>query len=400
MSDDLADLPLKSLELPSKTVAKLKPLALETVAELYAVPLTRLVEMGLADRELAELAEAAPDFGVTWHSKEEVLAAAARASSATPSADASAPKKAQRKSKPARPGEKPTSRRRGSRAPLAPSPELVEALRPFCRILTLRAESIDGKERWYAVALVDLSRFPAARAAELEAHLLGLARRFADALESAGRASGKGHQVVGAAIVCPLLAKERGPVERLAQAHAKTIEATPIFAGPMPRPYLQAAASGLLAAHLYDPVIAMERELLESARGLRTKDALHALQYVADAYLGAGRAEEGFDHIRPLLTQSALEACPGSGQVLLSPAALCVAAGDRPLAVAVLRRAFRLDTTPTHLTPLRGEVLDDPRFVALHGDPSFKHLYKGFPAYEARLDRAAAGRAAPSKDSA
>lgn len=52
MAEDLATLPLKSMELPTKTTAKLKPLGLTSVADLYAVPLAKLVEVGLVHREL------------------------------------------------------------------------------------------------------------------------------------------------------------------------------------------------------------------------------------------------------------------------------------------------------------------------------------------------------------
>jgi len=53
--DELLSLPLKSLELPSKTVAKLKPLGVRVVGDVYALRPAALVGAGLVKAGAAAL---------------------------------------------------------------------------------------------------------------------------------------------------------------------------------------------------------------------------------------------------------------------------------------------------------------------------------------------------------
>lgn len=372
MSDALSELPIKSLELPTKTVSKLKPLGVRTIAQLYAVPLAQLVALGLTPKELDELADAAPDFGVAWHEK-TVLAEAVKATASAPPLK---PGHAASKASPA------AGKVKGQKL----SAEEQAALAPFSRVRTVRAASIGGPERWYAVALVDVSRLPEGQGPELEKHLLVLADRFGALLEALGRKRGHGHQVIGAALVFPLLAWELPRLQRLAEAHAQATDDAPVFAGRVPPSSLLAAAAGLLAAELHADAIALTPGLLELARGLATPSALQALGFIADAYAGAGREKEGLDRLRPLLTPPSLSAVTHPAGALLGAAALAVQGGDATLAISVLRRAFEVDRTPVHLQSLRGAALDDARLSALFGRADFRALYRGFPAWLARLD--------------
>lgn len=373
MSDDLSDLPIKSLELPSKTVAKLKPLAVKTIAQLYAVPLPRLVALGLTPKELATLAEAAPDFGVRWHSVAEVSAAVPGA--AAPEAPAKDASRA-----------KPAPTKTGTRAAVTLSAADAEALALVSRFVTHRDTSIGGPERWYATALVDVSRLPAEDA--LEPRLLALGARVAALLEAHGRKPGHGSRTIGAALSFPLTAKEQPKIARLAAAHAEALGAAPPFARPVPSPFLLPAAAGLLAVGLHAEVLELAPALVAVAGELSTPAALQALGFLAEAYGAAGRAEDGLAVLRPVLTPAALRRAKHPADALLTTAVLCAQAGDAALAVSVLRHAFAADQTPVHLRSLRAQALDDARLEPLFGRDDFRALYDGFPAWLARLDRA------------
>lgn len=67
---------------------------------------------------------------------------------------------------------------------------------------------------------------------------------------------------------------------------------------------------------------------------------------------------------------------------LLHQAAVLAARGLEPeLAIALLARAFELDSSPE----LRRQTLDEPAFEPLRPAPHFAALFRGFPAFEARL---------------
>jgi hypothetical protein len=111
MAVDLSSLPIKSLQLATKTVAKLEPLAVKTIAELYSAPLARLIEAGLSLAELEELVEAAPNFGVSWQTKEQAQAALSSAKTAAPEPkSAPAPKTAKPKATEKEPSKSPRGR--------------------------------------------------------------------------------------------------------------------------------------------------------------------------------------------------------------------------------------------------------------------------------------------------
>lgn len=375
MSDELSELPIKSLELPTKTVAKLKPLAVKTIAELYAVPLPRLVELGLTAKELATLAEAAPDFGVRWHSAEEVAAASAQAG-------AEAPKE---KVKPV-PKAKPAPRATAGKKVAALSAADAEGLALVSRLVTARHESIGGPERWYAIALVDVSRLPEAE--PLEPRLLELSARVGALLEAHGRKPGHGSQVTGAALVFPLTAKERPKIDQLASAHAAAIDSAPAFARPIPRVFLPSAAAGLLSLGLHEEVLALAPSLLALVEDLSTPAAVQVLGFLADAYAATSRAKDGLEALRPKLAPAQLRHVQHPASPLLMAAVVCVQGGDPALAVSVLRHAFAADRTPVHLRSLRAEALEDARLAPLFGRDDFRALYEGFPAWLARLEHA------------
>lgn len=360
MSDELAQLPIKSLELPTKTVAKLKPLAVRTIAELYAVPLPRLFELGLTSKELTTLAEAAPDFGVRWHSVDEVSAA-----TSSP-AEPKAPAKEAPRAKPA--AAKPA---RKAAAPLSAAD--AEALALVSRLVTQRDTSIGGPERWYAIALVDVSRLP--DAGESESQLREWSARVGALLAAHGRQPEHGSQRIGAALVFPLTAKEEPKIARLAAAHAQAIGGAPPFARPVPGHLLLVAAAGLLAIRLPEEVLARAPALIAVADGLSTPAALQTLGFLAEAYVATGRAKDGLEVLRPVLTPSALRQAKHPVDGLLTTAVVCVQAGDAALAVTVLRHAFAADQTPVHLRSLRAEALDDERLRPLFARDDFRALY-------------------------
>lgn len=380
MADDLSALPIASLQLPSKTVSKLKPLGVRTIRELYALPLERLIDAGLVLRELEELAEAAPDFGVSWHGKEAVRSAVGPSAPAEPKRAAAKATSTRRKA-----GALPPDIAELYGAPPNEPPSADAPLRWYRRIRVLRATSIGGPERWYVVGVADVSRVPVERASELGAILLQLAHRLEDVLRRLGRSGTHALQLSGAAAVLPILAKDRPKAEALAEANAQWIGEAPTFAGEVPRPFVLAAAQGLLAAELHDEACALSPSLLEIARGLATEEATAALRAWSMALLGAQRSSEGVAALRTLLSPEALAAMTTNPDALVSAARVCVVAKDDALAIDALRRAFALDTTPVHLRSLRAEVIDDAAFAPLFSQAAFRALYRGYPAFEARL---------------
>ena len=256
--DELADLPLKSLELPSKTVAKLKPLGIKTVRDLYTHGAAELAAVGLTARELAELEEAAPTFGVAWKA----------GLAPTP-----APPPATRKL--ARPRQETTAKR------LAMPDDLVEAfaadaaaplrltadeltffdgyvdptgrhfktpppssrfLRLVRRLAVLRAGSIGGDKRTYVVGLIDISQLPAAN----ETSLMHVANLLADVLKRIG-AKPRAQGLVGCAVNLTIVEKDAPKARALAAAHAHWIADGPLFLAPVP-PALKGWAEAALAS--------------------------------------------------------------------------------------------------------------------------------------------------------
>ena len=260
MSDDLADLPLKSLELPTKTVAKLKPLAIKTVRDLYARTAAQLAEAGLGERELAEIAEAASTFGITWSAGPAPVAAAAQA----------APAPAPRPPKPrvertakalalpadvveafSRPASRPLglgeadlavldpyvdASGRGFRTP-PPSPALLRLVR---RIAVVRGATIGGPERNFVVALIDVSQLPGAS----ETRLMHLSNLFADVLVRIG-VKPRAQSLVGCAAQLTITEKDAPKARALAAEHARWIGDGPPFLAPVPPALAAWAEAGL-----------------------------------------------------------------------------------------------------------------------------------------------------------
>lgn len=384
MAEELARLPLKSLELPTKTVAKLKPLGLKTVGDLYATPLERLVELGLVLREVLEIAEAAPDFGVTWRSKAEVTAAFAGAPA--PAASPSPPKKG---AKPKAAAKAPSDiddlvEAARDAGPIALTASDIDALDSYVdptgthfrspprspRLLRLyrwmnvdKAASIGGAERWYLTAIADVSQIPSERVAKAPLFLGHLANLLADALERASIAK-PGHQRNGAAAIFTFDAKSRAAAERIATMFRRT----PIFVAPL-GPLTAYGVAALVAAGRFDDAIVHVPALVKD-------DDEPSLELACRAY--RTRAREGVVALGARLSKTkALTRVP-----LLREAALMAARGlDPELAIALLARAFELDASPD----LRRETLDEAAFEPLRPAPHFAALFRGFPAFERRL---------------
>lgn len=421
MSDDLSRLPLKSMELPTKTVAKLKPLAVTTIGELYAVPVARFVELGLTLRELEEIAEAAPDFGCTWSSKAEVKAAFA----ASPAAAAAAP--AEGKAKPAKTAKAPAAdtkkkpaatAARGSlpadfEEALAAGPEAVgltvadvdaleaygsladgfqtpapsaKHLRVFRRLRLVRAPSIGGAERWYVVAVVDVTQIPRERRARLETILVHLGNLVVDVFQRAGAPSMS--QASGGATTFAINAKTRAKAEKLIAAHRARFDAAPAFALPIENLEVIAAAS-LVSAELHDEALPLVPALASAARGLASNTSMHALRTIAEIFLAARRAcSDGLAVLTPILTSDALASVPrghDAASAIVEAAKLCALANAPALATAALARAVAVSPSDVQAPTLRAQLLDERTFDVLHRVPAFRALFRGFPAFEARL---------------
>ncbi|MFZ4736681.1 MAG: hypothetical protein ACOYM9_12085 [Bradymonadia bacterium] len=263
--DELLSLPLKSLELPSKTVAKLKPLGVRVVGDVYALRPAVLVGAGLVRKELEELAEAAESFGVKWASPDE-LAAALNAG-----ADGQA-------------GERPAKARKTPEVPkplksLALPADFVEAyaedapravdlvsadidhfapyvddtgrnfqtpppsprhLRLIRRMRLVRSASIGGPEHGYLVALMDVSPFPTDRAAELNTFLSHVGNLVGDVVRRTG-AQVLAHGYTGCSAVLGIAAKDTGRVARLVEEHGRWMGSAPMFSRRVP-PMFEALA--------------------------------------------------------------------------------------------------------------------------------------------------------------
>jgi hypothetical protein len=215
--------------------------------------------------------------------------------------------------------------------------------------------------------------------------LLQLARGLEDVLQRLGRSGTHALQLSGAAALLPILAKDLPKARALAEANAHWIGEAPTFAREVPRPFVLAAAQGLLAAELHDEACALSPSLLEVARGLATEESTAALRAWSMAFLGAQRSSEALAALRTLLSPEALAAMASNPDALVSAARVCVIANDNALAIDALRRAFALDTTPVHLRSLRAEVIEDAAFAPLFAQTPFRALYSGYPAFEARL---------------
>lgn len=267
MSDDLLALPLKSLQLPTKTVAKLKPLSLVTVGDLYEVEPQKLVALGLVLRELEEIAEAAADFGTTWAKKEDL-----------PALCGEAPKL---KADPVPRVLKPAASKRN----WSPPADLVEAfkvpqgqplgltaadfdffvpyvdatgrgfktppvsprhLRLVRRMKLVADESIGAGQKWYLVAVFDVSQVPIGRAAELSTFGVHMGNLVADLVERSG-AKPRAQMSVGSAVQLTIAAKDAPSARALVEAHARWVGDGPVYLGPVPVAYEAAAAAGLAA---------------------------------------------------------------------------------------------------------------------------------------------------------
>jgi len=268
---DLADLPLKSLELPSKTVAKLKPLKIATVADLYKHSAAALAAAGLVLRELEEIAEAASEFGVTWSSKAEVRAALGAPATAAPAKkpaalkSPAAPVKAARITLPADVLEAfstppahaslsdadldcfapyvDASRRNFRTPPVSP-----RHLRLVRRLALVSDASIGGSASRYLVGVIDLSGFPVARANELPTFLMHVANLLDDVLKRIG-VTRTAQSQVGSAVQLGIAAKDAGKVLALVEAHQRWIGDAPPFGAPVPPALRPIADAGLGALH-------------------------------------------------------------------------------------------------------------------------------------------------------
>lgn len=393
MPEDLSKLPLKSLELPTKTVGKLKPLALKTVADLYATPLERLVELGLLQRELEEIAEAAPDFGVTWRSKADVAKAFGPASPAPAKKKAAAGAKPSAAAKPSAtkplPEDLKAALADASAALLtaadidALAPHVDETGRnfqtppPSARLLRLvrrmrmfRDRSIGGAERWYLAAVVDVSQIPPERIDEAPTFLHHVANLVSDALKRAG-VDQMAQQLQGSAGIFALSARTQPIAARIVEMHHARFDAEPIHLGPL-GPLLLIAAAGMLSANLFAETIALTPALVKDESDI-------ALDIACRAWLGAARASDGLAALRKRLAADRITFVP----TLLNGARLAATALDPDLAISLLKRAFALDSSPE----LRSETLDDPLFERMHPAPRFVALFRGYPAFEKRLRR-------------
>lgn len=267
MSDDLLALPLKSLQLSTKTVAKLKPLSLVTVGDLYKVEPQKLAALGLVLRELEEIAEAAADFGTTWAKKEDL-----------PALCGEAPKM---KADPVSRVLKPTASKRS----WSPPADLVEAftvpqgrplelsaadfdffapyvdatgrhfktppvsprhLRLVRRMKLVAADSIGAGQKWYLVAVVDVSQVPVGRAAQLSTFGQHMGNLVADLVERSG-AKPRAQSSVGSAVQLAIAAKDAPSARALVEAHARWVGDGALYLGPIPAAYEAVAALGVAA---------------------------------------------------------------------------------------------------------------------------------------------------------
>lgn len=235
----------------------------------------------------------------------------------------------------------------------------------FRHLSVIRDHSIGGSERWYLIAVADVSQLPASRYAGTNTFLAHLANLLSDALQRADVIK-PGHSRYGCAAIYTLTAKTRARAERIAAAFSRR----PIFARPL-GPLTLFGAAGLIAANLYDDALALTPALLEEG-------SEPSLDLAARAWLGAARASDGLVSLRPRIGKpEALTSIP-----LLKNSALLATRGLAPeLAIALLARAFKLDANPQ----LRAWAVDEPTFEPLRPNPNFRALFRGFPAFEARL---------------
>ena len=259
MSEDLTALPLKSLELPSKTVAKLKPLGIRTVGDLYARTPRELAAAGLLRRELDEIAEAAGTFGVTWGARAELdAAAAAPAAPAPPAKPKAAPDT--RTAKLELPPDVVTAFSVTAATPVAlnardlaffdqhvdaskrnfktppPSPKHLRLVR---RIALVRGATIGGREANFVVALIDVSQIAAT---DVETFVVHVGNLIADVLARIG-VKQLSQSFAGCAVQLTIAAKDVPKARALVAAHARWIGDGPAFLATVP-PALAALAAG------------------------------------------------------------------------------------------------------------------------------------------------------------
>jgi hypothetical protein len=257
---ELLALPLKSLELPSKTVAKLKPLGIETVGDLYKRTAADLAAAGLVAGELAEIEEAAGSFGVAWSAGASALAAKPAAAKPAAPKPAKPPTTAKRLALPAdvtealasdaaarldlKPGELAAldayvdGTKRHFKTP-PPSPRLLRLVRG---IYVLQDRSIGGSQRTYVVALIDVSQLPGVD----ETLLVHLGNLFSDVLVRIG-VKPRSQSFAGCAVQLAIIEKDAPKARALAAEHARWLGAMPPFLAPIP-PALDAWAKAGLAA--------------------------------------------------------------------------------------------------------------------------------------------------------
>lgn len=262
-TDDLADLPIKSLELPSKTASKLKPLGARTVRELFLHTPDELVALGLGAPELQELAEAARDFGVEWVVPERLHAAVVAAPKPP------APKAPKRASTPRPAAALPADLLEAFSGPCAPlvldagdlaffdgcvdatgrhfqtPPPSARHLRLVRRLGLLRDLTIGGQERVFLVGLIDLSGYPLSRLDGLQVFLGHMGNLVADALLRSG-IKARAQSLSGCAVQLTLVAKDLPRARKLVEAHARWIGSEPPF-GDVPAPLRAIADAGLAA---------------------------------------------------------------------------------------------------------------------------------------------------------
>jgi hypothetical protein len=272
--EDLEDLPLKALELAARTVSKLKPLKIRSVAELYGHQPNELAAAGLSLVELEDLAERAAMHGAAWPSKDEIRAMFDDAPTPRPR-DVARPQTPSR----ARPRE--TSRL----APIVLPPDMVEAfsvpatapvtlgdddvacfdpyvdesnrnfrtpppsakhLRLLRRLMVLRSKSMSGAEREYVIGLVDISALPAAHGRDVGTFVIHIGHLLADVLDRMG-IERHALSYAGCAVQIAIAVKHAPKARALAIEHAKWIGNGPPFLARM-TPNLQAVANaGLMA---------------------------------------------------------------------------------------------------------------------------------------------------------
>lgn len=267
--NDLADLPLKSLELPSKTVSKLKPLGPKTVRDLYALSLDRMMEAGLSVKELEEIAEAARDVGLAWASVEDVRARFASAPAAAPPPRTSKTPKSSTQALPedvvtafagtaTEPGKRDdvevhfTGCVDASKRHFQTPPPSARHLRLFRALGLVRDGQVGGATGTFLVGVVDLSQVP--ESADVETFLLHMGNLLGDVLVRMG-VKPRSQSQVGSAVSLGLTSKDVPRVQSLIRAHAAWIADGPVHLLEVPPIFsaLAQAGEGQLRASLHGP---------------------------------------------------------------------------------------------------------------------------------------------------